>query len=132
MLHPIDSLHRQSGDCISGDQLESTQQGIIPIYKGSPSTSFYNSGTFLVNHASRFLHFTPHKLTRTHEAIQTKKCFELIAHSFNHSICQYQTDNGLFAHKPFKQACISNNQYIAFCSINAHHQNSIIKSYIKL
>ncbi len=58
-LQPLDSFHLTPGDCVSADQIESTQPGIILIFKGSPSTSFYHAGTLFVDHASRFLFFTP-------------------------------------------------------------------------
>jgi hypothetical protein len=59
-LHPIDASDLNPGDCISGNQLESTHPGMIPTFKGIPTKSTYHAGTLFVDHASRFLHFTPH------------------------------------------------------------------------
>jgi hypothetical protein len=57
-LQPLDTQHLAPGDCVSGDQIESTQPGLIPAFEGFPSTSFYHAGTLLVDHASHFLHFS--------------------------------------------------------------------------
>jgi hypothetical protein len=48
----IDSHHLEPGDCVSGDQVESTTPAIIPVYCGSPSIHQYHAGTLLVDHAS--------------------------------------------------------------------------------
>jgi hypothetical protein len=50
---PLDSTHLQPGDCVSCDQLESTMPGLIPTYKGTPTTSLHHAGTLFVDHASR-------------------------------------------------------------------------------
>jgi hypothetical protein len=96
-LQPLDSFHLAPGDCISGDQLESMQPGLIPTFKGSPTTSFYHAGTLLVDHASRLLHFMPHISTGAKEAIAAKHQFELFASGFNRQIKRYHADNGIFA-----------------------------------
>jgi hypothetical protein len=83
---PLDSQHLVPGDCMSGDQIESTHPGLISIFKGSPSTSFYHAGTLLVDHASHFLHFSPHISTGATEAISGKHHFELLASSYNRRI----------------------------------------------
>lgn len=85
-LHPLDSLHLAPGDCISSDQIESTLPGLIPTYRGSPTTDFYHAGTLFIDHASHLLHFTPHTSTGAKEAITAKQNFELLALSYNRSI----------------------------------------------
>ena len=109
-FQPIDSEDLDPGPCVSCDQLESTQPGLIPVYRGSSSTSFYNSGTLFVDHASRLLHFTPHTSTGALDAVQAKQCFELFAYSFNQFIRHYHTDNGIFTSQRFTNACRANNQ----------------------
>jgi hypothetical protein len=37
-LQPLDSQHLAPGDSVSGDQIRSTQPGLIPAFEGSPST----------------------------------------------------------------------------------------------
>jgi hypothetical protein len=87
---PIDATHLTPGDCISCDQLESTSPGLIPDFKGSPSTSSYHAGTLFVDHASRYLYFHPHLSTGAAEAIQAKHTFEFHASSFNRIIKRYR------------------------------------------
>jgi hypothetical protein len=111
--------------------LESTQPGLIPTFKGSPTTSFFHAGTLLVDHASRLLHFTPHISTGAKEAVSAKHRFELFASSFNRPIKKYHADNGIFATKLFRDSCTKNHQQITFCGVDAHHQNGIAEWYIR-
>jgi hypothetical protein len=127
----LDALHLSPGDCVSGDQLESTRPGLIPTLRGSPTTEKYHAGTLFVDHASRFLHFTPHTSTGSQEALNTKHRFELLAFHHNRSIKCYHTDNGIFASKDFRQSCLQQKQRIKFCGVNAHHQNGIAERHIR-
>jgi hypothetical protein len=97
----IDHLHLTPGDCVSGDQVESSTPGQVPTYKGTPTTDRYHAGTLFVDHASRYLHFTPHFSTGAKEAIQEKHLFESLASQHHHQITCYHTDNGIFASKEF-------------------------------
>jgi hypothetical protein len=45
---PLDINQLQPGDCISGDQVESSSPGIIPMYKGSPSSAKYHAALCLL------------------------------------------------------------------------------------
>jgi len=127
----LDALHLTPGDCVSGDQVESSTPGLIPMYRGTPTTDRYQAGTLFVNHASHFLHFTPHISTGGKEAITAKHHFELLASTYNHPIKCYHTDNGIFASKEFRSSCIQQNQHIKFCGVNAHHQNGIAEHHIR-
>jgi hypothetical protein len=127
----IDALHLTPGDCISGDQVESSAPGMVPTYCGIPTTEKYHADTLFINHASRFLHFTPHISTGSVEAISAKHKFELLASTHNRSIRCYHTDNGVFSSKDFRAACIQQHQRIRFCGTNAHHQNGIAESFIR-
>ena len=93
---PLDISHLEPGDCVSGDQVESSTPGLIPAYHGSPTTQSYHAGTLFVDHSSCFLHFTPHQSTGSSEAISAKHSFELQASYYNHQIKCYHTDNGIF------------------------------------
>jgi len=130
-LQPLDSFHLTPGDCVSADQIESTQPGIILIFKRSPSTSFYHAGTLFVDHASRFLFFTPHISTGAHEAIEAKNKLEFYAAEFNRTIKRYHADNGVFTSKAFRDSCIKHCQPLTFCGVDAHHQNGIAERYIR-
>jgi hypothetical protein len=125
----LDTLHLSPGDCVSGDQLESTTPGLIPTFRGSPTLEKYHAGTLFVDHASRYLHFMPHISTGSQEAINAKHPFELHAFHNNCSIKCYHTDNGIFASKDFHQSCIQQKQRIKFCGVNAHHQNGIAERH---
>jgi hypothetical protein len=128
---PLDIGHLNPGDCVSGDQVESSSPRLVPTYKGSPTTARYHAGTLLVDHASRYLFFSPHYSTGSKEAIEAKHRFELIASQFNRTIKRYHTDNGIFASKDFRQSCIDQRQRIKFCGVNAHHQNGIAERHIR-
>ncbi len=130
-LKPINSSHLEPGDYISGDQLESTQPGLIPSFKGSPSTSFYHAGTLFVDRVSRLLHFTPHCSTGAKEAIFAKQQFELFGSTFIWQIKQYHADNGIFTSKAFCESCWINHQPIDFCGVDTHHQNGIAECHIR-
>jgi hypothetical protein len=127
----IDASHLQPGDCISGDQLESSTPGLVATFQGSTSTATYCAGTLLVDHASRYLHFTPHYSTGANEAVHAKHRFEQHTKTYHCSIRSYHTDNGVFHSKLFRQSCLSQGQHIQFCGVNAHHQNGIAERYIR-
>jgi hypothetical protein len=127
----LDISHLEPGDCVSGDQVESTTPGLVPTYRGTPSTDKYHAGTLFVDHASRFLHFTPHLSTGSKEAIMAKHSFEQLAHQHNKSIKCYHTDNGIFASKDFRSSCLQQKQRMKFCGVNAHHQNGIAEHHIR-
>ncbi len=128
---PLDALHLEPGDCVSGDQVESSTPGLIPTYRGTPTTDRYHAGTLFVDHASRYLHFTPHFSTGSKEAIMAKHSFELTASHHNRSIKCYHTDNGIFTSKDFRSSCTQQKQHIKFCGVNAHHQNGITERHIR-
>ncbi len=46
-------------------------------------------------------------------------------------INSYQANNGWFADADFQHAIKEANQTITFCAVGAHHQNGIIKRWIK-
>jgi hypothetical protein len=123
-FQPLDSLYLEPGDCISGDQLESIHPGLIPTYKGSPSTSFYNTGILFVEHESLF--FSPHICARAKKTMLGKHKYEFLASGFNCNIIRYH-----FASKLFHDSCLHSKQKLTFYPIDAHHQNGIVESYIR-
>jgi len=128
---PLDIDHLNPGDCVSGDQVESSSPGLVPTYRGTPTTARYHAGTLLVDHASRYLFFTPHISTGSKEAIQAKHKFELLASQFNRSIKCYHTDNGIFSSKDFRTHCTNQHQRIKYCGVNVHHQHGIAERHIR-
>jgi hypothetical protein len=111
---PLDSSNLKPGDCVSCNRLESTSPGLIPVHRGTPSNSSYHAGTLFIDHASRYLYFTPHISTGALEAIQAKNNFELHASSFKQTIKKYHSDNVIFNSKQFKDICASQKQHITF------------------
>jgi len=109
----LDALHLNPGDCVSGDQVESTAPGLIPTYHGTPTTDKIHAGTLFVDHASRFLHFTPHISTGSQDAIGAKHRFEFLASNHNRIIKCYQTGNGVFSSKDFWASCTQQHQQLS-------------------
>jgi len=126
----IDVNHLEPGDCVSADQLESSAPGLIPTYHGTPSTSKYHAGTLFVNHASHYLHFTPHQFIGSKEALQAKCASELHASQNNRFVKPYQADNCIFASIAFCDCCRQQKQHLTFCGVNAHHQDDINECHI--
>jgi hypothetical protein len=56
------------------------------------------------------------------ETINTKRAFEHFAKQHGVKILHYHFNNGRFADNDFKTACLSSNQWLTFCGINAHFQ----------
>jgi len=115
---------------VSGDHLESSTPGLVPAFQGSPTTSCYIAGTLFVDHASRYLYFTPHLSTGAQGTVAAKHCFKLHAMSFYHPIQSYHTDYGIFRSKLFWDSSTICGQGIQFSGINTHHQNGIVERYI--
>jgi hypothetical protein len=128
---PLDIDHLEPGDCVSGDQVESSSPGLIPVCKGKPASSRYHAGTLFVDHASRFIHFTRHISSGCKEALQAKHEFESIAQQHNRNIKCYLTDHGIFASKEYRESCLQQKQCTKFCGVNAHHQNGIAERHIR-
>jgi hypothetical protein len=128
---PLDIDHLEPGDGVSGDQVESSLPGLIPVCKEKPASSRYHAGTLSVDHASRFIHFTPHISTGCKEALQAKHEFESIAQQHNRNIKCYLSDNDIFASKEYRESCLQQKQHTKFCGVNAHHQNGIAEQHIR-
>jgi hypothetical protein len=128
---PLDVSHLEPGDCVSCDQLESLAPGLIPVYHGTPSMSKYHAGSLFVDHASRYLYFTPHISTGVQEALQAKHTFESVASQHHPFVKPHHADNGLFTSKDFRAHCAQQKQRLTFCGVNAHHQNGIAEHYIR-
>jgi len=126
----LDTSHLSPGDCIFGDQVKSTTPGLVPTYKGTPTSQRYHTGTPFVDHAIRYLHFTPHFSTGCQESLLAKHNVEMHASHHNISIKCYHTKNGIFSSKDFRNSCTQQHQQIKFCGVNTHHQNAIAEQYI--
>jgi hypothetical protein len=119
------------GECVSVDQLQSTQAGFFAQLKGRLTTRRYNSATVFVDHYSRlrFIHLMTSMSSA--ETIEAKIAFERFAKEHGVHIKHYHADNGRFADNAFKQHCNANHQTLTFCGVNAHFQNGIAERAIR-
>ena len=65
------------------------------------------------------------------ERFDTKRAFENFAEQHGMRILHYHCNNDQFADNNFKSACVSANQRLTFCGVNAHFQNGIAEKAIQ-
>ena len=118
------------GECVSVDQMISTQVGFIAQLKGKLTRDRYKAATIFVDHYSRlrFVHLM-RDLT-SEETINAKLAFEQYARDHGVTIKHYHADNGLFRTKPFEQDIEKKGQTLTFAGVGAHHQNGIAEKRI--
>jgi hypothetical protein len=119
------------GECVSVDQMISTQVGFIAQLKGKLTRDRYKAATIFVDHYSRlrFVHLM-RDLT-SEETINAKLAFEQYARDHGVTIKHYHADNGRFADNAFKSSCERERQQLTFCGVNAHFQNGIAERAIR-
>ena len=120
------------GQCVSVDQMVSTQVGFLAQMKGKLTNQRYTGVTIFVDHYSRarYIHLMRTDLT-SEETIEAKEAFERWAASHGVVIQHYHCDNGRFADNAFKAHCDANRQRISYCGVNAHFQNGIAERAIR-
>jgi hypothetical protein len=84
----------QPGQCVSVDQLESTQVGFIAQLKGKLTTQRYKYATIFVDQYSKYSYVHLQKTLTSEETVQAKQAFEKRAQLFNVTIQHYHCDNG--------------------------------------
>eukprot|EP00956_Cyclotella_meneghiniana_P034451 scaffold105063_cov38-Cyclotella_meneghiniana.AAC.1 len=119
------------GECVSVDQLQSTQPGFFAQLKGKLTTRRYNSATVFVDHYSRLRYIHLMTSMSSDQTIEAKQAFERFANDHGLKIKHYHCDNGRFADNAFKLHCDANNQSISYCGVNAHFQNGIAERAIR-
>ena len=119
------------GECVSIDQMISTQVGFIAQLKGKLTRDRYKAATIFVDHFSRlrFVHLM--RDLSSEETINAKLAFEQYARDHGVTILHYHADNGRFADNAFKLSCESSRQQLTFCGVNAHFQNGIAERAIR-
>eukprot|EP00956_Cyclotella_meneghiniana_P030363 scaffold76066_cov32-Cyclotella_meneghiniana.AAC.1 len=100
------------GECVSVDQLQSTQPGFFAQLKGKLTTRRYNSATVFVDHYSRLRYIHLMTSMSSEQTIEAKQAFERFANDHGVKIKHYHCDNGRFADNAFKLHCDANNQSI--------------------
>jgi len=93
------------GECISVDQMASTEVGFFAQMKGKLTKRRYRCATIFVDHFSR-LHFVHLQIDDSStETIAAKRAFETFAAMHGVRIQHCHCDNGRFYDNAFKQAC---------------------------
>jgi len=107
------------GDCVSVDQMTSTEVRFFAQMKGKLTKRRYRCATIFVDHFSC-----------SAETLGDKRAFETFAAEHGVKILNYHCDNGHFQDNAFKQACQDARQQLTFCGVNAHFQNGIAERSI--
>jgi hypothetical protein len=120
------------GECVSVNQMTSTEVGFYAQMKGKLTKKWYRCATAFVNHYSR-LCFVHHLQVNNSsvETVAAKHAFKSFATKNGVKIQHYHCDNGQFSDNAFKQACHEQRQQLTFCGVNAHFLNGIAKQAIR-
>jgi hypothetical protein len=100
----------KAGQCVSVNQMISTQVGFIAQLKGTLTMKCYTAATVFVNHYSRlkYIHLMT-KLT-SKEKMEAKQTFKHFAKQHSVRIFHYRCDKGQFADNAFKNNCSAKGQ----------------------
>ena len=118
-LHEV-FVATKPGECISVNQMVSTQVIFMHNSRGKHTNRCYCGATIFVDHFSRlrFIHLM--QGSSSDETIKAKHTFKQFAADHGIKILHYHCDNGRFADNAFKQACKDAQQQLTFCGMNAH------------
>jgi len=119
------------GECVSVDQMISTQVGFVAQLKGKLTLRRYRAATVFVDHYSRLRYIHLMQSLTSEETYAAKRAFERFAKQHGVTIQHYHADNGRFADNMFINACEQQKQQLTFCGVNAHFQNGIAERSIR-
>jgi hypothetical protein len=119
------------GECISVDQRESDQPGLVAQMKGKATTARYTCATNFIDQYRRWSYVHFQKSTSGEETVEAKRTFKRMANSYGVRIRHYHGDNGRFAETLFMQEIVKQGQTISFCGVNAHFQNGLAERRIR-
>ena len=119
------------GECVSVDQMISTQVGFLAQLKGKLTHRRYRAATIFVDHFSRLRYVYLMQSLTSDETYAAKRAFERFAKQHGIDIQHYHADNGRFADNMFINACQQQRQQLTFCGVNAHFQNGIAERAIR-
>jgi hypothetical protein len=108
------------GECLSVNQMTSTELGFVTQLKGKLTRKRYRCATVFVNHYSRLQYVHPQVNDSLIETVAAKRAFETFAAQHGVRIQHYHCNNGHFSNNAFKQACHDAPQQLTFCGVNAH------------
>jgi hypothetical protein len=102
------------GECVSADQMASTEVGFFAQMKGKLTKRRYRCATIFVDHFSRlrFVHLQIDDSSA--ETLGAKHAFETFAAEHGVRILHYHCGNGRFQDNTFKQACHEAQQQLTF------------------
>jgi hypothetical protein len=113
------------------DQLVSAQPGLIPQMASFLTNLRIWGATAFLDHFSDYVYVALMQDLGLDETLLAKSSFKWHANEGGISINSYCADNGHFADAGFQKAIKEANQTITFCAVGAHHQNGIVKRWIK-
>lgn len=119
------------GECVSVDQIESFNPGLIAQVKGIPTKERYTCATVFVDHYSGFGYVHCQRSTDADETIQAKEAFERFAWRHGVRIEHYHADNGRFAEHKWMNHVKERQQTISFSGVGAHFQNAVAERRIR-
>ena len=119
------------GECVSIDQMASTEDGLFAQLKGRLTKRRYKCATIFFDHFSRLRFVHLQSDDSSEETIEAKRAFETFAAEYGVRIQHYHCDNGRFQDNAFKQACHDAQQQLTFSGVNAHFQNGIAERSIR-
>lgn len=118
------------GEVVSVDMMESRMQGFIAQLKGKLTTARYVGAVVFVDHFSKYCHVELIRDFTSASTVAACQAFEAKAQDMGVQIKHYHCDNGRFVDNAFKNHCLGRIN-LDYCAVNAHHQNGIVKGYIR-
>jgi hypothetical protein len=123
------------GACVSVDQLESPDTGLIAQLKGIPTTARYKCATVFVDHFSNLTFIHLQKTTNANKTVEAKHAFERYAKTHGVTVSHYHADNGRFAETKWLADLLAQppglEQTMSFCGVNAHFQNGVAEKRVR-
>ena len=118
------------GECISVDQMASTEVRFFAQMKGILTKRHYRCATIFVDHCSRLSFVHLQIKDSSAKTLAAKRTFETFTTEHGVRIQHYHCDNARLYDNTFKQACHDARQQLTFCGVNVHFQNGIAKRSI--
>ena len=104
--------HGQPVICISIDQIEFPQGGLIPVFKVNQTSRKYHVAAIFVEHFSKLTHVHFSESTTSNKSVEEKHAFEQYVARFGVKIQKYHADNVAFNTQVFKERIIAANKTI--------------------
>jgi hypothetical protein len=126
----ISANHLAPGDGVSSDGMEAGCPGRMMMTHGLPLSWRYKNVSFWKDHFSQFVYVTMHETKKVEELLRSKLEFEEYSAHFSINIKNIRADNGVYTAKIIQDSCWKKQQNLSFCTVGAHWENGIAKSFI--